>query len=268
MPMLRCLPILIAFPAFALAQGTDPASGGRTPPFAEPETGSFRSPLAKKYKIALVSGSLEYKSDDSLPILQKYLEENYAVECVRMFRKADDDIPGLDKLKDCDLAIFFTRRLTIDGNQLKMVKDYCASGRPILGIRTASHGFQKWLEMDKDVFGGDYKNHYKAGPKCEVTVNEKSKDNSILKGVKPYTSNASLYRNAKPAEDVTILMYGAIPGNKEPVAWVRERKVNDKAQRVFYTSLGHPDDFQEPSFVKLLTNAVSWCMNAETIIAK
>ena len=203
-----------------------------------------------------------------MPILQKHLEENYPVECVRMFRIADDDIPGLEKLKDCDLAIFFTRRLTIDGEQLKMVKDYCDSGKPILGIRTASHGFQKWLEMDKDVYGGDYKNHYKAGPKCDVTINMKNQEHSILKNVKPYTSNASLYRNANPAGDVTVLMYGAIPDNKEPVTWVRERKVNEKAQRIFYTSLGHADDFQEKSLMNLLTNAVGWCVKDEAIRAK
>jgi putative membrane-bound dehydrogenase-like protein len=226
------------------------------------------SPKPKKYKVALISGSLEYKSDESLPILQKLLEENYPVECVRIFRKADDDIPGLDKLKDCDLAIFFTRRLTIDGEQLKAVKDYCESGKPILGIRTASHGFQKWLEMDKEVFGGDYKNHYKAGPKCDVTIREKAKDNAILKGVKPFTSNASLYRNAKPADDVTILMDGAIPGNTEPVTWTRERKLGEKTQRVFYTSLGHIDDFAEKGFMNLLTNATGWCLKDEAITAK
>jgi type 1 glutamine amidotransferase len=27
---------------------------------------------------------------------------------------------------------------------------------------------------------------------------------------------------------------------------------------VFYTSLGHPDDFKDESFVRLLTNAVFW----------
>ena len=249
--MLRCLFLLLAIPAFALAQGFTPD--------AIPK---------QKIRIALISGSLEYKSDESLPILQKLLEEKYPVECVRMFRKADDDIPGLDKLKDCDLAIFFTRRLTIDGEQLKAVKAYCESGKPILGIRTASHGFQKWLEMDKEIFGGDYKSHYKAGEKCHVTIDEKNRELSVLKGVKPYASNASLYRNAKPTDDVTILLHGAIPKNSEPVAWLRERKVNEKPQRIFYTSLGHPDDFQEASYLKLLTNAVGWCTSDEATFAK
>ena len=63
------------------------------------------------------------------------------------------------------------------------VKKYVKSGKPIVGIRTASHGFQNWLEMDKDVFGGDYKGHFGAGPKCEVKIAEKAKDHPVLKGV-------------------------------------------------------------------------------------
>ena len=126
--------------------------------YAQPPVPKADSP--RKLKIVLVSGSLEYKSDESLADFQKYLEEKHGAECRRAFRKADDDVPGLEALKDCDLAIFFTRRLTIDGDQLKSVRDYLKSGKPVIGIRTASHGFQKYLEMDREIFGGDYKNHY------------------------------------------------------------------------------------------------------------
>ena len=35
------------------------------------------------------------------------------------------------------------------------------------------------------------------------------------------------------------------------------------ARGVFYTSLGHPDDFTNPSFRRLLRNAVFWAMNRE-----
>ena len=39
---------------------------------------------------------------------------------------------------------------------------------------------------------------------------------------------------------------------QEPVAWVREYKPR------FYTSLGHPKDFESPDFLKMLTNAIFW----------
>ena len=56
------------------------------------------------------------------------------------------------------------------------------------------------------------------------------------------------------AKDVTVLMTGTIPDHTEPVTWVREHK----GGRVFYTSLGHPDDFKDENFVRMLTNAVFW----------
>ena len=223
---------------------------------------------AKKYKVALVSGSLEYKSDESMTAFAKMLEEKYPVECVKMFRKSDANIPGIGKLGECDIAVFFTRRLTIDGEQLKAVTDYCESGKPVIGIRTASHGFQKWLDMDKDVFGGSYKGHFGAGLKCDITIQEKAKDHPVLKGFKPFSSTASLYKNPANAKDVTVLLMGAIPKQSEPLAWVRERDVNKVKQRVFYTSLGHLTDFKEAAFNRLLVNALGWCLKDETTFAK
>ena len=140
---------------------------------------------SKKLKVCLVSGSFEYKSDDSLAAFQKYLEANFPVECVRAFAKAEKDktFAGLENLEKCDVAIFFTRRLQIEGAALERVKEFVKSGKPFMGIRTASHGFQNWLAMDKEVFGGDYKNHYGANTVCEVKVAAKAKNHPVLKGV-------------------------------------------------------------------------------------
>ena len=212
---------------------------------------------AKKLKVLLVSGSLEYKSDESLSAWGKHLEEKYPVEVLKAFRKADDDVPGLDQLETCDAAVFFTRRLTIKGEQLEAVKKYAASGKPVVGVRTASHGFQNWLEMDQEVFGGDYRNHYGAGPKCEITL--AGAKSPVLAGVEPFASAGSLYKNPKPADDVTVVLRGKSAGHDEPVAWTRAGKKG----RVFYTSLGHPDDFQDANFVRLLDNALFWTLDRE-----
>jgi type 1 glutamine amidotransferase len=54
-------------------------------------------------------------------------------------------------------------------------------------------------------------------------------------------------------------MNGSIPKNTEPIAWVREFK----GGRVFYTSLGHPEDFKNDNFVRMLKNAIYWTANRE-----
>jgi type 1 glutamine amidotransferase len=53
-------------------------------------------------------------------------------------------------------------------------------------------------------------------------------------------------------------MTGEIKADTEPLTWVRE-----KAQgrgKVFYTGLGHPDDFKLPAFRQLMVNAIHWAV--------
>ena len=69
----------------------------------------------KPLKVCLVSGSLEYKSDESLAAFQVYLEKHSDIRCTRAFRQTDDNIPGLENLDSCDVMLLFARRLTISG---------------------------------------------------------------------------------------------------------------------------------------------------------
>jgi type 1 glutamine amidotransferase len=236
------------------------ASDGPQKEIPNPKDQTPKTNDGKRLKVVMVSGSFEYKSDASLAPFKKYLEANYPAECTLVSAKSDKDtsLKGIEALDTADVAIFFTRRLQIDGESLEHVKKYVKSGKPIVGIRTASHGFQKWLEMDKEVFGGDYKGHFGAGV-AEVKPTEKGKDHPILAGVKPFKTNGSLYKNPNVAPDVTVLLQGYMGEELEPVAWTREKG----GRRVFYTSLGHPDDFKEADFVRLLTNALAWATKSE-----
>lgn len=217
--------------------------------------GQLQAEQAEKHlQVCLVSGSLEYKSDDSLSAFQTFLEKDYPVRCSRAFATSEADLPGLENLDRCDCAILFTRRLTIDGNPLERIKRYAASGKPLIGLRTASHGFQNWLAMDKEVFGGDYRGHYGNALKPRIDAVESAREHPILAGFQPFTSGGSLYKNPQVAPDVMVLLTGTIPQHTEPVAWTRLHC----GGKVFYTSLGHPDDFRQPSFLRLLVNALAW----------
>jgi putative heme-binding domain-containing protein len=226
----------------------------------EKDKGKPAAKDAKKLRVGMVSGSFEYKSDDSLAGLKKHWEANYPVECVLVIAKAEKDtaLAGLDALEKCDVVVLFTRRLQIEGESLDLVKKYVSSKKPIIGIRTASHGFQKWLEMDKEVLGGDYKGHFGAGV-AEVKATDKGKDHPILKGITPFKTNGSLYKNPNVAADVTVLLQGYMGKESEPAAWTREKD----GRRVFYTSLGHPDDFKDDNFIRLLTNGLAWATKTE-----
>jgi len=215
-------------------------------------------------RVCLLSGSLEYKSDESLTAFQKHLEENYNVKCSRAFRKADDDLPGLEHLDDCDVMLLFTRRLTIGGEQLERVKKYVEAGRPIVGVRTASHAFQNWLELDRTVLGGNYKGHYREGPPTEVHFEQAAQKHPICAGVQPFAGVGSLYKNTGIANDCELLLMGTTtdansPKRGEPIAWTRTHR----GGRVFYTSLGHSQDFENDNFRRLLANSLFWAAQRE-----
>jgi type 1 glutamine amidotransferase len=212
-------------------------------------------------KVCLVSGSEEYKSDDTLAQFKKYLEAHYPVQVTMIKAIGFESLPGLEALDDCDVALFFTRRLTIKGEQLEKVKKYALSKKPLVGVRSASHGFQNWLDFDKVVYGGNYKGHTAHNKPMTAMVASASKDHPVLEGVgDSIQTNMGLYRTAPVAKDAEVLMNATVYDDQEkktanhPVTWVRT--VDGK--RVCYTSLGAIKDFDDPKFLRLLANALFW----------
>ncbi|MFQ6133172.1 MAG: isochorismatase family protein [Armatimonadota bacterium] len=212
-------------------------------------------------RVCLVSGSAEYDSDASLAAFQEYLEEGYNAECTLLKARGFEELPGLEALDDCEVALFFTRRLTIEGEQLERVKRYCQAGRPIVAVRTASHGFQNWLEFDKLILGGNYHGHFGRGPTTKVVIEPEAKGHPVLEGVVDLKSRASLYKTAPLAEDAQLLMTGSTPESEgsQPVTWTRTYK----GARVFYTSLGGQEDFENATFLRLIANALFWAAERE-----
>jgi len=239
----------------------------------------------KELNIVFLSGANEYFSNYSLTKYKKYMEDHY--EGIRItILSAENELdkknfPDLSPLAECDLALFFARRLTIEGEQLDYVKQYVNSGKPIIALRNSSHGFQNWLEFDNKVLGGNYHGHnegskpesaamdsenkrYPAGepvgPLQYVKINPQNKNHPVLSGVIDFTSRYSLYKTSPVASDVQVLMTGTIPEvDKQPVAWTREYK----GARVFYASLGGVKDFENEKFIKMITNAIFWATKRE-----
>jgi len=218
----------------------------------------FAAPT-RPLKICLLSGSEEYKSNESLAAFQEFIEPKYPVQCSRAFWTSKTNLPGLQALETTDVMLLFTKRLELPDDQLDLVKKYCLAGRPIVGVRTASHAFQNWLELDREVFGGSYAGHYGAGPMTKVEVAKGATNHPVLKGIEPFESTSKLYKDPHNAEDTKLLLTGTIPEHTEPVAWTRDYR----GGRVFYTSLGAPEDFAKKVFRQLLVNAIFWTANRE-----
>src|SRR5947207_6809177 len=212
-----------------------------------------------KPTVVLISGEYEYKSAETLPVFKQFLETNYGFNCVYLERTRGEDIPGLDALDKADLAVLFVRRMTLPEAQLGKIRKYLDSGKPLIGLRTASHAFENWKEWDRDVLGGNYHNHHSDKLVATVRTVPEAAEHPILKGVdKEFVAGGSLYLNAPLPPSSTVLLMGSVTNQPaEPVAWTHRYK----GGRVFYTSLGHPKDFESPAFRRLLVNAIFWTLN-------
>ena len=216
---------------------------------------------AKVPTIVLVSGEFEYKSAETLTALKQKLEAKLGAKCVYLARPSDpkaQTIAGLEALDSADLAILFIRRMTLPDEQLAHFKQFAASGKPIIGLRTASHAFENWKEWDREVLGGNYQNHHNNKLATTVRLAPEAAGHPILKGVpKEFASPGSLYRNSPLPEGANVLLMGSVAEKPpEPVAWTRSHG----GAAVFYTSLGHPEEFGTEAFDTLLLNAVQWAL--------
>ena len=224
-------------------------------------TGGIQAPAAEPMaplKVCILSGCDTYDSETSLPPFQDFLEQNYNVECQRLVRKAENDLPGLEQIDDCDVLFVFIKRMELSGEQLAHFKKYATSGRPIVAVRTASHAVQTWLEFDRLVLGGNYQNHHPVGITTTVLVEPAAAKHPILAGVELSQVGDSLYKNGGHATDIEILLTGTIEGQPaEPLAWTRDYQ----GGRVFYTSLGAQETFELPAFRRMLANALFWTAN-------
>ena len=101
--------------------------------------------------IVLVGGDEEYRSEESLPQLGKILAKHHGFKCTVLFAidpktgeidpEVVDNIPGLEALKTADLMVIATRFRNLPDEQMKHVVDYLDSGKPVVGLRTATHAF-------------------------------------------------------------------------------------------------------------------------------
>lgn len=235
---------------------------------------AFRFEDDKRPLVVFLSAENEYKAVETLPDFAHELELKHGLDCeilqASTARQGDaiHTIHGMEILTDAKLVVLFARRRAFQAEQMKYLRQFLDRGGPLIGLRTASHAFdargtapkghEEWIDFDATVLGGNYHGHYDAGPVATITAAGAMRDHPILKGLElPLLSNGSLYRPSPLVAGAQLLLIGTIPDQPpEPVAWTN-RYGNS---RVFYTSLGHPDDFKNPQFRKLLTNAVFWAM--------
>ena len=123
-------------------------------------------------KIVLISGDEEYRSEEALPQLAKILAKRHGFDCRVLFAidpktgivdpNNRQSIPGLESIKDADLIVVFTRWRDLPDDQVAIIDEYLKAGKPVIGIRTATHALKldnndsKWAHYS-DTYQGDMK---------------------------------------------------------------------------------------------------------------
>jgi nicotinamidase-related amidase/type 1 glutamine amidotransferase len=220
--------------------------------------------------VAMLIAEPEYKTIRTLPeFAAKELGKDFRVNLILGSETDRADMPGFEAIKDADVLLVSVRRRALNPEPMKLLHDWVSQGKPVVGIRTACHAFslrgkeakpplETWETWDPEVFGGHYVGHMGKDVKTEIRPVAEAASHPILKDVDvaALVGNGALYRVKPLAKGTQPLLMGTIPDKpSEPIAWTFRRADGGKS---FYTSLGHPDDFAEPAFRKLLVNALRW----------
>jgi hypothetical protein len=230
--------------------------------------------------IVLISGDEEYRSEEALPQLAKILAKQHGFKCTVLFAvdpatgeinpDNQNNIPGLEALDTADCMIIFTRFRDLPDDQMQHVVDYLNAGKPVIGLRTATHAFQikdakkkfakytynnKGADFEKgfgrQVLGETWVNHHGAHNKqsTRAVTAPGAESSPILRGV----ASGSIWvptdvYGANPASDSQPLLLGQVldgmqqdakpidgPKNDPlvPVAWTRTYKAPDAADAPF-----------------------------------
>jgi hypothetical protein len=242
-------------------------------------------------RVVLVAGDEEYRSEETMPMLGKLLSQRHGFTCTVLFPidpatglinpNVQTNIPGLDALAQADLLIIGTRFRRLPPEQLRPIADYLQAGKPVIGLRTATHAFTGdaetdgivWRDFGLNVLGEKWVAHH-GEHKVEGArgvIEPAQAQHPILNGVKDVFGPSDVYTVVNLPDDATILLRGqvtttlapdspAVTGSKNqpmmPLAWLRNYQVpQGRNGQAFCTTMGAAVDFLSEDLRRLIVNA-------------
>ena len=259
--------------------------------------------------VVLVSGDEEYRSEEALPQLGKILSKRHGFKCTVLFAidpntgeisPNESHILGLEALRTADLLIIATRFRHLPDDQMEYLAEYIESGKPMIGLRTATHAFDggkkfakyAWNNGDKayeqgfgrQVLGETWISHH-GGHGSQSTrgiIAQGQQENPILRGIKDgdIWGPTDVYgvRLPLPGDSVPLVLGQVVEGMKfadpphkgdknnpmMPVAWTKSyAAASGKKARVFTTTMGAATDLETEGTRRMIVNACLWAVGLE-----
>jgi type 1 glutamine amidotransferase len=265
--------------------------------------------IGKGKKIVLMAGDEEYRSEEALPMLGQILTTHHGFDCTVLFSidtdgkvapKVRNNTPGIEALDHADLLVIATRFRELPSDQMKHVVDYLRKGKPVIGLRTATHAFiypadSPFAKLSHDYAGADFEGGFGRQILGERWVAHHGDHGSestlgrivdpkhpILTGIEDgqIWGPTDVYAVRLPLPpDCHVLVEGEVlqgmdassppvdgPKNKPrmPIAWTKNYHYEGGAAgKVFTTTMGASQDFQNPGLRRLFVNACLWCLDLE-----
>ncbi len=225
--------------------------------------------------VVFVIGERGYRTSETLPLFAEKELVPLGFRC--SFVTADPNnpnhFPGLELVQQADIVFLSVRRRTLTNKQLGIIRSHLQAGKPLIGIRTSSHafalskgeppaGYVSWQNFDREVLGGRYEGDLGNKGGTNVTTQLRAEQHPIMTGIrrKSFHSQATLYQSSELGPKTSVILRGITRVDGQPVempiAWTNQFGQS----RIFYTSLGHATDFDQPTFTGTLVNAVRWCL--------
>ena len=261
--------------------------------------------------VVLIAAEQEYRSEQSMPMLAKVLSNHHGFDCTVLFsvnekgevdptvpapfkdKEKRHNIPGLKHLAKADCVIWISRFMHLPQEQMQFFYDYFDSGKPLIALRTANHGFWGGLKYKKEgknvslrkMLGGTFMGHH-GGWHREATrgvIVPENRKHPILIGVGDIWGTSDVYRchddkNPFP-DDCTSLVLGqplinlekdAPPNTNKvplPVAWTKTWTGNKgKTSKIFHFTMGSARDLGNEGVRRMTVNAVYWGLGMEKAI--
>jgi hypothetical protein len=214
-----------------------------------------------------------YESARTIPPFAEMLQRQHGYRTTVLeatMPESGSRFPKFEPVAQAQLLVIFCRRLGLPPEQLTTIKNHINAGKPVVALRTANHGFAvrgsfvpghfAWYEFVADVLGAENRGYAPPAPGTAVAVVPEARSHPIVRGLpSTWHSKGNMYLSA-PLLDrkATVLLRGTAENRVEPIAWTRMAGES----RVFYTSMGHPADFDsaEPHFRNLLINGIRWAL--------
>lgn len=201
--------------------------------------------------IVLVSGDEEYRTEESMPMLGKILSQKHGFKCTVLFSLGPDGgeyidsnnsagIRGFEALDTADLMIIGTRFRKPSAEQAAHVTKFLNAGKPVIGIRTATHAFNgsgdfggiSYGEFGRKILGEQWVNHH-GGHKTQgalSAIEAANADHSVLNGVSSIFAPSDVYGVVHLTDADQILMRAAVTESLNPDSKPIAGEKNDPMQ--------------------------------------